>query len=96
METHPPTLRLRKNEEASNLTNTNDASEPIQAKNRKSRRPSNDILFCSLVILVSFSIIIYRSSSNSSSMFSRIKVCKVFCSNIYDKNDNVTGILSKS
>ena len=96
METHPPTLRLRKNEEASNLTNTNDASEPIQAKNRKSRRPSNDILFCSLVILVSFSIVIYRSSSNSSLLFNRIKVCKVFYISPYDynKNQNIIKFLT--
>ena len=86
METYPPTLRLRKNEEASNLTNTNEASEPIQAKNRKSRMPSNDVLFCSLVILVSFSIVIYRPSSNSRMLFSRMKVCKVLRCKVYDNN----------
>ena len=76
METPTPTLRLRKNEDPSNLTDTNDVLQPNPTKNRQDRRPSNDVLFCCVVILVSFSIIVYRSSSIPNTLVNRIKVSK--------------------
>ena len=74
METNPPTLRLRTKEDPSNLTNTNDCLPEDRTKDRKQRGPSNDILFCGIVIVVSLSIIIYRSSLNSDSLLRRFKV----------------------
>ena len=76
METPTPTLRLRKNEDPSNLTDTNDVLQQNPTKNRQHRRPSNDVLFCCVVILVSFSIIVYRSSSIPNTLVNRIKVSK--------------------
>ena len=74
MEPKPPTLRLRTKEDPSNLTNTNDCLQEGRTKDRKQRGPSNDILFCGFVIIVSLSIIIYRSSQNSDSLLRMFKV----------------------
>ena len=76
METPTPTLRLRKNEDPSNLTDTNDVLQQNPTKNRQHRRPSNDVLFCCVVILVSFSIVVYRSSSIPNTLVNRLKVRK--------------------
>ena len=76
METPTPTLRLRKNEDPSNLTDTNDVLQQNPTKNRQHRRPSNDVLFCCVVILVSFSIVVYRSSSIPNALVNRVKVRK--------------------
>ena len=74
METKPPTLRLRAKEDPSHLTNTNDSLQEDQTKKRKQRRPSNDILLCGVVIVISLSIIIYRSSVNSNTLLGKLRV----------------------
>ena len=73
MDTEAKTVRLRKIEEPLNLTDTNEVLQQNVIKSRKSRRPSKDILFCSFVILVSFSIITYRSYLNKTVIFSENK-----------------------
>ena len=76
MDTEAKTVRLRKIEEPSNLTDTNEGLQQNVIKSRKPRRPSKDILFCSFVILVSFCIITYRSCLSQTVIFQRLKVSK--------------------